>query len=85
MGSAWSASESVKTTLETRMAFVDRDSPVDVMLVSNIPEEPYLALRHEHSYAQSVYRCISKSLVIEASSSIQPVKVSFVSFTAEEV
>lgn len=55
------------------------------MLVSNIPEEPYLALRHEHSHTQGMYRRISKSLVIEASSSIQPVKVSFISIAAEEV
>ena len=55
------------------------------MLVSNIPKEPYLVLRHEHGHTQSMYRRISKSLVVEASPSIQPVKVSFVRFTAEEV
>lgn len=55
------------------------------MLVSNISEEPYLALRHEHSYTQSMYRRISKSLIVESSSSIQPVKVSFIRFAAEEV
>lgn len=55
------------------------------MLVSNIPKEPNLALRYEHSHTQSVYRRISKSLVVEASPSIQPVKVSFIRFAAEEV
>ena len=55
------------------------------MLVSNISEEPYLALRHEHSHTQSMYGRISKSLIVEASSSIQPVKISFIGFAAEEV
>lgn len=59
--------------------------PVDVVLVSNISEEPYLALRYEHGHTQSMYRRISKSLVVEAASSIQPVKVSFIRFAAEEV
>ena len=64
---------------------VDKGSPVDVMLVSNVPKEPYLPLRHEHGYTQSMYRRISKSLVVEASSPIQPVKVSFIRFTTEEI
>lgn len=55
------------------------------MLVSNISEEPYLALRYEHSHTQSMYRRISKSLVVEASSPVQPIKVSLVRFAAEEV
>ena len=55
------------------------------MLVSYVPKEPYLALRHEHGHAQGVYWCISKSLVVEASSPIQPIKVSFIRLTAKEV
>ena len=60
-------------------------SPVDVVLVSYIPKEPYLALRHKHGHTQSVYWCISESLVVEASSPIQPIKVSFIRLTAKEV
>lgn len=55
------------------------------MLVSDISKEPYLALGHEHGHTQSMYRSISKSLIVKASSSIQPVKVSFIRFAAEEV
>lgn len=55
------------------------------MLVSNIPKEPYFALGHEHSHTQSMYRRISESLVVEASSSIQPIKVSLIRFAAKEV
>ena len=55
------------------------------MLVSYIPKEPYLVLRHKHGHAQSVYWRISKSLVVEASSSVQPIKVSFIRLTAKEV
>lgn len=70
---------------EMQKTLADRGSPVDVVLVSNISEEPYLALRYEHGHTQSMYRRISKSLVVEAASSIQPVKVSFIRFAAEEV
>lgn len=84
-GSAWGVSPSDRTPVEMQKNRQRRGSPVDVMLVSNIPKEPYLAFRHKHSHTQSVYRCISKSLVVEAPSSIQPVKISFVRFSAEEI
>ena len=59
--------------------------PIDVMLVSDISKEPYLALGYEHGHTQSMYRSVSKSLIIEASSSVQPVKVFLIRFAAEEV
>lgn len=62
-----------------------RTVPVDIMLIANVPKEPYLALRHEHSYTQRMDRGISESLVVEASSSIQPIKVSFIRFASEEI
>ena len=73
------------TLVEMSKYLLSSSSPVDVMLVSYIPKEPYLALRHEHGNTQSMYWCISKSFVVKASSSIQPVKVSFIRLTAKEV
>ena len=67
------------------MIFVDRGSPVDVMLVSDISEKPYLAFRHEHGNTQSMYRRITKSLVVKATSSVKPIKVSLIRFAAEEI
>lgn len=55
------------------------------MLISYIPKEPYLALWHEHGHTQSMYWRISKSFVVEASSSIQPIKVSFIRLAAKEI
>ena len=55
------------------------------MLISDISKEPYFALRHEHGHTQSMYWRISKSFVVEASSSIQPIKVSFICLAAKEV
>lgn len=55
------------------------------MLISYIPEEPYFALRHEHGNTQSMYWRISKSFIVEASASIQPIKVSLISLAAEEI
>ena len=85
MGSALGALPSARETCKDAEDLVEEGPPVDVMLVSNIPKEPYLALRHEHSHTQSMYGRISKSLVIEATSSIQPVKVSFIRLAAKEV
>ena len=55
------------------------------MLIPYVPKEPYLAFRHKHGHAQSVYWGVSKSFVVEASTSVQPIKVSFISLTAKEV
>ena len=84
-GSAWDASASARDACGDAEDLVGRGSPIDVMLVSNIPEEPYLALRHEHSHTQSMYGRVTEPFVVEASSSVQPVEVSFIRFAAEEV
>ena len=55
------------------------------MLVANVPEEPYFAFRHKHCDTKCMYWSVSKSFVVEASSSIQPVKVLLVSLATEEV
>ena len=81
----WAMSEAHHLQLEMRKILVDRDSPVDVVLVSDIPKEPNLTLGHEHCHTQSMDRRITESLVVKAPSSIQPVKVSFIRFAAEEV
>ena len=62
-----------------------RDLPIYVMLVPNIPEEPDLALRYEHGHAECMYRCISKSLIIEASASIEPLEIHIICFSAKEI
>ena len=67
------------------MTFADQGSPVDVMLVSDISKKPYLAFRHEHSNTQSMYGRITKSLVVEATSFVKPIKVSLIRFAAEEI
>ena len=55
------------------------------MLISYIPEEPYFALRHEHGNTQSMYWRISKSFIVEASTSIQPIEVSLIRLAAEKI
>lgn len=39
---------------------------INVMLITNISEEPDLALWCEHSHAQSMDRSITKAFVVEA-------------------
>ena len=64
---------------------VAESSPVDIMLVPNISKEPNLALRDKHGHAQCMNGSIPESLVIEASSPIQPVKVFLIGNSSEEV
>ena len=59
--------------------------PVDIMLVANVPEEPDLAFRHKHCHTKCMYGSVSESLVVKATSSIQPVKVLLISLATEEV
>lgn len=59
--------------------------PVDIMLVPNIPKEPDLALRHKHRHTQRMNRCISKPLVVEPATSIQPVEILLICFPTEVV
>lgn len=58
---------------------------IDIMLIPNISKEPDLALRCEHSHAQSVHWRIPKAFVVETASFVQPVEVGFVSFATPEV
>ena len=55
------------------------------MLIADIPEEPDLALGHEHGHAQGMDRSIAKSFIVEASASVQPIKVLLVCFASKEV
>lgn len=59
--------------------------PVNIMLIPNIPEEPDLALGHEHGHAQGMDRSIAKSFIVEASASVQPIEVLLIRFASEEV
>ena len=59
--------------------------PVDIMLIPDIPEEPDLALGHEHGHTQGMDRRIAKSFIVEAPASVQPVKVLFIRFASKEV
>ena len=58
---------------------------VDVMLISDIPEEPNRALGQKHRHAQCVYRCIAISFIVETASLIEPVEIGFIGFFAPEV
>lgn len=59
--------------------------PVNIMLIPDIPEEPNLALGYEHGHAQGMDRGIAKSFIVEASASVQPIKVLLVRFASKEV
>ena len=58
--------------------------PVNVMLIPNIPEEPDLALGHEHGHAQGMDGRIAKSFIVEASASVQPIEILLVRFAPKE-
>ena len=64
---------------------MDGGSPVDVMLISDISKEPYLAFRYEQGNTQSMYGRITKSFVVETTSSVQPIKVSLIRFATKEL
>ena len=55
------------------------------MLIPNIPEEPDLVLRYEHRHAECMYRRISKSLVVEAPTSVQPLEIHIVCLSTKEI
>lgn len=59
--------------------------PVDIVLVTNVPEEPDLVLGDEHGDAEGVDRGVSKALVIEATASVEPIEILLVGLAAEEV
>ena len=59
--------------------------PVDIMLIPNISEKPDLALGHEHGDAQGMDGSIAKSFIVEASASVQPIKVLLICFASKEV
>ena len=55
------------------------------MLVPDISEEPDLTPRHKHGHTQRMDGRIPKALVIEATTSVQPIKVFLVCFSPEEI
>ena len=61
------------------------NSPIDVMLVSNIPEEPNLVLWDKHCHAQRMYWSVAKPFIVEAPASIQPVKVLLIRLASKEI
>lgn len=61
------------------------NSPIDVMLVSNISEEPSLVLWDKHCHAQRMYWSVAESFIVEASTSIQPVKVLLICLASEKI
>jgi hypothetical protein len=58
--------------------------PVDIVLVSDIPKEPDLRFRNKHRNTQCMNRRISKSLIVETSTSVQPVKILLIGLPTEE-
>lgn len=63
-----------------------RDSiPVDIMLIPDVSKEPNLTLWHKHGYTQGMDGRIAESLVVEASTAIEPVEIPLIRFAAEEI
>lgn len=60
-------------------------SPVDVMLIANVPEKPDFALWCKHSYTQSMNRSISKPLIVEPPTLVQPFKVHLIGLATKVV
>lgn len=56
-----------------------------IVLIPNIPEEPNLPLGQKHCNAESVDRCITEALIVEAARFVEPLKVRFVRFVAPEI
>ena len=54
------------------------------MLIADVPEEPDLTLGNKHGHTQRVNRRITKSLIVEPSSPIQPVKVLLIGWLSEK-
>ncbi len=59
--------------------------PVDVVLIPYVPEVPDLALGHEHGYTQRMNRGVSEPFVVEAPSSIEPIKVLLIRLTTKPI
>ena len=64
---------------------IGRTLTIDIMLISDIPKEPDLSLGHKHRDAERMDRCIAEALVVEPTAFVEPVKVSLVGFSPEEV
>ena len=62
-----------------------RNSPIDVMLVADVPEKPNLAFGHKHGNTERVNWSITKSFIVEAPSSIQPVEIFLVGLTTKVI
>ena len=83
-GVGWTVSTISRSAQQTIYPHDEYSSPIDIMLIPHIPEEPDLALRHKHSHTKRMYRRVSKPFVVEPAAAIQPLEVLFIRFTTEE-